>query len=133
MPRLLVDYILNFAYLRDVQDGQYPMAGDPSLGYVEDQQLRPELDEHGTPDWRNIWHNELTKLRAFTVEQDKAGADPEWYRMMVARVRGGLVPIGPDGLPVPPGHPHHGHPIDHDIPEDGDEEQEADLEQDQQQ
>ena len=109
------------------------MEADPSLAYVEDHQLRPELDEHGNPDWRNIWHNELMKLRAFTVEQDKAGADPEWYRMMVARVRGGLVPIGPDGMPVPPGHPHHGHPIDHDIPEDGDDDQEADLDQEQQQ
>ena len=99
------------ACLRDVQDDPYPMEPDPSLTYVEDQ-LRPELDEHGNPDWRNIWHNELMKLKAFTLEQDKAGADPEWYRMMVARVRGGLVPIGPDGMPVPPGHPHHGHPIE---------------------
>lgn len=106
------------------------MEGEPSLGYGEELQLRQEIDEHGNPDWRNIWHNELTKLRAFTTEQEKAGADPEWYRMMVARVRGGLVPIGPDGMPVPPGHPaHHGHPIDHDIPEDGDEEQEPELEQ----
>ncbi|KAF8489128.1 hypothetical protein JB92DRAFT_3014366 [Gautieria morchelliformis] len=118
---------------QDVQNGHYPMEGDPSLGYVENQ-LRPELDEHGNPDWRSIWHNELTKLKAFTVEQDKAGADPEWYRMMVARVRGGLVAIGPDGMPVPPSPPHHEHPIDHGISEDGDDDdQKVDLEQEQQQ
>ncbi|KAF8592612.1 hypothetical protein K439DRAFT_1625953 [Ramaria rubella] len=118
---------------QDVEDGQYPMEGDPNLGYVEDHQLRPEIDEQGNPNWRNIWHNELAKLKAFTLEQDKAGAVPDWYRMMVARVRGGLVPIGPDGIPVPPGHPHHGHPIDHDIPEDGDDEQETELDPEQQQ
>ncbi|KAF8528815.1 hypothetical protein BU17DRAFT_73101 [Hysterangium stoloniferum] len=98
----------------------------------EGHQLQPEMDENGNPDWRNVWHNELTKLRAYTEEQDKAGADPEWYRMMVARVRGGLVAIGPDGLPLPLGHPH-GHPIDHDIPEDGEDEQEAELKQSRQQ
>lgn len=101
---------------------------DPGLSYVNPNELRPEMDEHGQPDWRNMWHNELAKLKAFTLVQDKSGADPEWYRMMLARVRGAVV-IGPDGLPIPPGHHPHGHPIDHDIPEDGEEEHDPDLEQ----
>jgi forkhead box protein J2/3 len=117
-------------YIREGQEDQYTMEADQAINYVEDHQLRPEMDENGNPDWRNVWHNELTKLRAFTEEQDKTGTDPEWYRMMVARVRGGLVAIGPDGLPL--GHPH-GHPIDHDIPEDAEDEQEAELDREQQQ
>jgi len=112
----------------NMEVNQYIMASDPGLNFVDPHELR--LDEHGQPDWRIMWHSELTKLKAFTHEQDKAGVSQEWYRMMLARMRGALVPIGPDGMPVPPG-PPHGHPIDHDIPEDGDEVHDPELDQDQ--
>ncbi|KAF9057416.1 hypothetical protein BJ165DRAFT_1326935, partial [Panaeolus papilionaceus] len=51
-----------------------------------------ELDEHGQVNWRLAWLKELGHLQQITQEQEKAGVDPEWYRMMLFRVRSALMP-----------------------------------------
>ncbi|KAJ6510074.1 hypothetical protein C8R47DRAFT_964734 [Mycena vitilis] len=67
-----------------------------------------ELDENGQVNWRVAWLKEIGHLQQVTAEQEKAGVDPEWYRMMLFRVRGALMPINPDAVmhvPFPPGAP----------------------------
>ena len=66
-----------------------------------------ELDEHGNVNWRLAWVKELGHLQQITAEQEKAGVDPEWYRMMLIRVRSALMPppMNPEvihGMPPPP-------------------------------
>ena len=51
-----------------------------------------EVDEHGNVNWRMAWLKEIGHLQQITAEQEKAGVDPEWYRMMLLRVRGALMP-----------------------------------------
>lgn len=51
-----------------------------------------ELDEHGNVNWYHAWVKEIGHLQAVTTEQEKAGADQEWYRMMLFRVRTALMP-----------------------------------------
>ncbi|KAJ7938078.1 hypothetical protein B0H13DRAFT_1588101, partial [Mycena leptocephala] len=46
-----------------------------------------ELDENGQVDWRVAWLKEIGHLEQVTAEQEKAGGDPEWYRMMLFLVR----------------------------------------------
>ncbi|KAF5387913.1 hypothetical protein D9615_000143 [Tricholomella constricta] len=59
-----------------------------------------ELDEHGNVNWRLAWLKEIGHLQQVTAEQEKAGVDPEWYRMMLFRVRGALMPppMNPEAL-----------------------------------
>jgi len=55
-----------------------------------------EVDENGHVDWRATWLKELARLQQVTADQDKAQVDPEWYRMMLFRVRGALMaPLNP--------------------------------------
>ena len=70
------------------------------------------LDAHGNPDWAQLWRKELASLLQLTDQQDKAGADQEWYRVMWFRVRGSMMaPIMPpadlgqagQGMPGAPG------------------------------
>ena len=69
-----------------------------------------ELDEHGNVNWRLAWHKEIGHLQQITAEQEKAGVDQEWYRMMLIRVRSALMPPPPPmnpeavmhGMPPPP-------------------------------
>lgn len=70
-----------------------------------------EVDEHGNYDWRGTWLKELGHLQQITAEQDKAQVDPEWYRMMLFRVRSALMTPSmnpeavvqvPGGMPNPP-------------------------------
>lgn len=72
-----------------------PMPMSPDEGF--------ELDEHGQVNWRNAWLKEIGHLQQVTAEQEKAGADQEWYRMMLFRVRAALMPplVNPDGTLVP--------------------------------
>jgi len=51
-----------------------------------------ELDEQGNVNWRIAWLKEIGHLQQVTAEQEKAGVDQEWYRMMLFRVRGALMP-----------------------------------------
>ncbi|TFK27021.1 hypothetical protein FA15DRAFT_666756 [Coprinopsis marcescibilis] len=51
-----------------------------------------EVDEHGNINWRMAWLKEIGHLQQVTQEQEKAGADQEWYRMMLFRVRTALMP-----------------------------------------
>ncbi|KAG6838010.1 hypothetical protein H0H93_008404 [Arthromyces matolae] len=51
-----------------------------------------DLDETGNVNWKLAWLKEIGHLQQVTAEQEKAGADPEWYRMMLFRVRGALMP-----------------------------------------
>lgn len=65
-----------------------------------------EVDEHGNVNWRLAWLKEIGHLQQVTAEQEKAGADPEWYRMMLFRVRSALMPppMNPEmmhGIPPP--------------------------------
>ena len=79
-----------------------PLSADESI----------EVDEHGNVNWRVAWLKELGHLQQVTAEQDKAQVDPEWYRMMLFRVRSALMaPINPGetighpGMPPPPPNP----------------------------
>lgn len=72
-----------------------------------------ESDEHGNINWHGAWRKELTNLAQLTEEQEKAGADQEWFRMMLFRVRSGLMapPMAPgDGVVHVQGGPPHGIP-----------------------
>lgn len=75
-----------------------------------------EVDEHGNINWHTAWLKELAQLQQLTDEQQKAGADQEWYRMMLFRVRGAMIapPMNPGepAVHMPPGPPHAmpGHP-----------------------
>lgn len=55
-----------------------------------DEQL-PTTDDHSTPDWAAAWRKELGNLLQVTEQQDKAGADQEWYRQMFFRVRNAMI------------------------------------------
>ncbi|KAJ7638569.1 hypothetical protein FB45DRAFT_903250 [Roridomyces roridus] len=58
-----------------------------------------ELDENGQVNWRVAWLKEIGHLQQVTADQEKAGVDPEWYRMMLFRVRAALMPpINPDAV-----------------------------------
>lgn len=62
-----------------------------------------ELDENGQVNWRVAWLKEIGHLQQVTAEQEKAGVDPEWYRMMLFRVRGALMMPPADAvMHVPP-------------------------------
>ncbi|KAJ3840750.1 hypothetical protein EV361DRAFT_1020085 [Lentinula raphanica] len=63
-----------------------------------------DVDEQGNVDWRLAWLKEIGHLQQVTEEQEKAGADPEWYRMMLLRVRSALVPLimNPEGMHMTP-------------------------------
>lgn len=75
-----------------------------------------ELDEHGNVNWRLAWLKEIGHLQQVTAEQEKAGVDPEWYRMMLFRVRGALMPppMNPEALMhgIPPHMPPQPNPAD---------------------
>lgn len=77
--------------------GAMPMSPDESF----------DLDEHGNVDWRLAWLKEIGHLQQVTAEQEKAGVDPEWYRMMLVRVRTALMPppmMNPEAMHMaPPG------------------------------
>ncbi|KAI6105518.1 hypothetical protein EDD17DRAFT_319610 [Pisolithus thermaeus] len=96
----------------------YPPAFDPNFGMLPPPPpggFAPavpidnlEVDENGNLSWHLSWLKELNNLRQITTEQEKAGADEEWYRMMLLRVRSALMPPAyPEGMhPPPPGmHP----------------------------
>ena len=68
-----------------------------------------ELDENGNVNWRAAWLKEIGHLQQVTAEQEKAGVDSEWYRMLLYRVRTALMPpvaVNPDGtvMHIPPPH-----------------------------
>ena len=44
--------------------------------------------------------NELTRLRAYTHEQEKAGVDDEWFKQLVYGVRNSLSTLVPDAEAV---------------------------------
>ncbi|KAK7060241.1 hypothetical protein VNI00_001006 [Paramarasmius palmivorus] len=73
-----------------------PMPMAPDEGF--------EQDENGNIDWRLAWHKEIGHLQQLTQEQEKQGADPEWYRMMLFRVRTALMPPAmlPDAMHMQP-------------------------------
>lgn len=65
-----------------------------------------DMDENGNVDWHMAWINEIQQLQHITAEQEKAGADQEWFRMMFFRVRSAMM-VPP---PFPPGDPMGGPP-----------------------
>lgn len=71
-----------------------------------------ETDEHGNINWQAAWLKELSQLQQLTEEQQKAGADQEWYRMMLFRVRSAMVapPMNPGDPAVHIGAPPPGMP-----------------------
>ncbi|KAI0832317.1 hypothetical protein BC628DRAFT_1440016 [Trametes gibbosa] len=87
--------------------GPYPRyVFDPAFPPVIPPLFRPdeqfELDEHGHVIWHAQWRKELLQLTQLTEEQEKQGADQEWYRIMLFRVRSAMMapPMNP-GEPVP--------------------------------
>jgi forkhead box protein J2/3 len=76
--------------------GGFPLVANPEPYTVEGElSLALEVDADGNPNWRNMWLNELAKLQHVTAAQEKNGADQEWYRIMVTRVRGAFMPPDP--------------------------------------
>jgi len=80
-------------------DPNFPMMGNmrfPAMPGLGPMPISPdegiELDEHGQVNWRIAWLKEIGHLQQVTAEQEKAGADQEWYRMMLFRVRSALMP-----------------------------------------
>lgn len=72
-----------------------------------------EVDSHGNVNWQAAWLKELSHLQQLTEEQQKAGADQEWYKMMLFRVRGAVMMPPMNGDPVVHmggGPPPHGMP-----------------------
>ncbi|KAF7433325.1 hypothetical protein PC9H_005275 [Pleurotus ostreatus] len=58
-----------------------------------------ELDEQGNVNWRAAWLKEIGHLQALTADQEKAGVDQEWYRMMFVRVRTAFMPpMNPEAM-----------------------------------
>lgn len=57
-----------------------------------------DLDENGNVNWRLAWHKEIGHLQTLTAEQEKAGVDSEWYRMMLFRIRSAVIlpPMNPE-------------------------------------
>lgn len=62
-----------------------------------------DMDENGNVDWHMAWINEIQQLQHITAEQEKAGADQEWFRMMFFRVRSAM--MVPPPPPFAPGDP----------------------------
>lgn len=90
-----------FVVLRLTSTSTFP---DPNLMMSRSPPLfpgepQPEIDaQTGQPNWRSLWLKELGHLQQLTQEQEKAGVDQEWYRIMIWRVRAALLPpINPDG------------------------------------
>ena len=86
-----------------------PYRFDPAFAFPP-QPMRPaplfpdeqvDLDEHGNVNWASMWRKELTNLMQFTDQQEKAGADQEWFRNMLARVRTAMMApqVAPDAIP----------------------------------
>ncbi|KAF9509501.1 hypothetical protein BS47DRAFT_1349173 [Hydnum rufescens UP504] len=78
--------------------GSFPMMTAAQPRYILDpneDEHTPEFDEDGNPIWKTIWLNELVKLRRATYDQDTNGADPDWYRAMVERVRAAFLQPDP--------------------------------------
>ena len=67
-----------------------------------------EVDERGNVDWAGQWRKELNNLLHVTEQQDKAGAEQEWYRQMLVRVRTGM--MTPVMNPAELGQAPHGMP-----------------------
>ncbi|CAL1700932.1 unnamed protein product [Somion occarium] len=86
----------------------------PPMGLFSPDESLP-YDEHGQVNWHVAWRKELSNLTQLTEEQEKAGADPEWFRIMLWRLRSALMapPADPSlhGMPGAPPPPHsHGMP-----------------------
>ncbi|KIY73790.1 hypothetical protein CYLTODRAFT_416814 [Cylindrobasidium torrendii FP15055 ss-10] len=63
------------------------------------------LDESGNIDWHKAWLKEIKHLQEVTEQQEKAGADQEFFHGLLMKVRGALMPVPmmPDGsMPLPP-------------------------------
>lgn len=84
---------------QDFDSGTFPLVSNPGPYTVEGElSLAMEVDAEGNPNWRNMWLNELAKLQHVTAAQEKAGADADWYRIMVTRVRGAFMPPDPQHM-----------------------------------
>ncbi|KAF9076480.1 hypothetical protein BDP27DRAFT_1313407 [Rhodocollybia butyracea] len=79
----------NFSIMAGIR---FPIVGIPDATF--------DVDENGNVDWRLAWLKEIGHLQQVTAEQEKAGTDPEWYRMMLLRVRTALMPpmMNPDAM-----------------------------------
>lgn len=85
-----------------------PYRFDPAFAFPAQMRYPPplfpdeqvDLDEHGQVNWASMWKKELTNLMTFTEQQEKAGADPEWFRNMLTRVRTAMM-----APPMNPGEP----------------------------
>lgn len=80
--------------------GEGESSTQPTSAPKSSEDLVPELDENGEYLWRNIWYNEIIRLRMWTAEQEKHGVDQEWYKIILFRVRAALQHLIPPTDPA---------------------------------
>lgn len=71
----------------EMTGGPIPFS-DPTLGPSPDHV--PE-----NLDWRAMYLGEVERLKSITKEQDKQAAPQDWYRMMIVRLRIGMMGVPP--------------------------------------
>ncbi|THH27287.1 hypothetical protein EUX98_g6901 [Antrodiella citrinella] len=92
---------------------------DPTFGMMNPLMNMGEIetDEHGNPNWNLAWRKELGALQRVTEDQEKAGADQEYFRLMLMRLRSAM--MMPQEAVVHGVPPPHGMPQDPgDVPQD---------------
>ncbi len=80
---------------------------------------RFEVDDHGNINWAAAWRKELANMVSFTEDQEKSGADQEWFKLMLIKVRSAMMapPMNPgDGLGHPPNGMHGAPPNGVEVP-----------------
>jgi len=83
-----------FGYTQfDAQGNPFPLQVPAQYSvFLAEDAYEPEIGPDGQADWHAIWKNELRRLRHATIEQMRAGATPDWYKMMAETVRAAFNP-----------------------------------------
>ncbi|KAG9014060.1 hypothetical protein FRB94_000258 [Tulasnella sp. JGI-2019a] len=91
-----------FGYTQfDAQGNPFPLQVPAQYSvFLAEDAYEPEIGPDNQPDWHAIWKNELRRLRHATIEQMRAGAAPEWYKMMAETVRTAFMPAPQNAQPA---------------------------------
>lgn len=94
---------------------------NPNLRFMQPPLLPQdefEPDEHGNINWSLAWNKELESLRRVTEEQEKNGVDQEWFKMMLFKLRSGMMMPNEAIMGVPPPPPHAMPPNPGEVPQE---------------